>query len=192
MAAPVGILLCAGRGRRFDPTGLQNKLLHRLDNGEAVVVASAKHLLAALPKVIAVVRADEGSLAKSLRELGCTVTVCQDAATGMSASLKHAIKESLPDAQSWIVALGDMPFVRPDTITALSAALANGAQIAVPMCEGRRGNPVGFGIDHLPALLALQGDQGGRGIVQANSVVEVVVADPGILRDIDTASDIQA
>jgi molybdenum cofactor cytidylyltransferase len=41
-AAPVGILLAAGRGRRFDPAGLRNKLLQPLADGEPVVVASAR------------------------------------------------------------------------------------------------------------------------------------------------------
>lgn len=51
---PVGILLAAGRGRRFDPSGTRNKLLQPLPNGEPVAVASARALLAVLPKVIAV------------------------------------------------------------------------------------------------------------------------------------------
>lgn len=52
---PVGILLAAGRGRRFDPSGERNKLLQALPGGEPVVVASAHALLAVLPRVIAVV-----------------------------------------------------------------------------------------------------------------------------------------
>jgi molybdenum cofactor cytidylyltransferase len=39
-------------------------------------------------------------------------------------------------------------------------------------------------------LLALQGDQGARGIIKANPVVEVEVDDPGIFRDIDTSADL--
>ncbi|HEV7816123.1 MAG TPA: nucleotidyltransferase family protein, partial [Janthinobacterium sp.] len=41
--ATVGILLAAGRGRRFDPSGLQNKLLQPLAQGEPVVAASARN-----------------------------------------------------------------------------------------------------------------------------------------------------
>jgi molybdenum cofactor cytidylyltransferase len=49
---------------------------------------------------------------------------------------------------------------------------------------------VGFGARHLPSLLALQGDQGARGIIKSNPVTEVEVADPGIFRDIDTDADL--
>ena len=186
----VGILLAAGRGRRFDPSGVQDKLLQRLSSGELVAVASARHLLAVLPRVIAVVPPADRGVAAALRALGCEVTVCADADTGMGASLAHAIAASTPDAQAWVIALGDMPFVDTATVRALCDALAGGAQIAVPRFEGRRGNPVGFSDVHLPALLALTGDEGARRIVRGSPVVEVDVADAGIVRDIDTPADL--
>ena len=88
---PVGILLAAGRGRRFDPTGSRNKLLEPLPSfgGEPVVAASARALLAVLPKVIAVVAPGDDAVAQLLRALGCDVTVCADADQGMAHSLVH-------------------------------------------------------------------------------------------------------
>jgi molybdenum cofactor cytidylyltransferase len=186
----VGILLAAGRGRRFDPSGVQDKLLQRLSNGELVVVTSARHLLSVFARVIAVVPPADRGVAAALRALGCEVTVCLEADTGMGASLAHAIAASLPDAQAWVIALGDMPFVDTATIRALCAALDQGAAIAVPSFDGQRGNPVGFSDAHLPALLALAGDEGARQIVRGSPGTEVNVADPGILRDIDTAADL--
>jgi molybdenum cofactor cytidylyltransferase len=188
--APVGILLAAGRGRRFDPTGSRNKLLQQLPGGELVVAASARKLLAVLPKVIAVVPPNDGGVGAALRALGCDVTVCADADTGMAASLVHAIRYSLPQARGWLVALGDMPFVDTGTVRALSDAIGAGAGIAAPVLQGRRGNPAGFGAQHLAALLALQGDQGARAILKSNPVTEVAVDDPGIFRDIDTGADL--
>jgi molybdenum cofactor cytidylyltransferase len=93
-----------------------------------------------------------------------------------------------PDA--WLVALGDMPWVEPDTLRRLADALAGGATIAAPVMHGRRGNPVGFGRVHLEALLALSGDQGARRLLQTCPVTEVEVTDPGIFRDIDTLTDL--
>ncbi|MGZ5198219.1 MAG: nucleotidyltransferase family protein [Telluria sp.] len=185
---PVGILLAAGRGSRFDPSGAANKLLAPLPDGEPVVAASARHLLEVLPRVVAVCAA-EGEVARLLRTLGCEVTICPDAAQGMGASLAHAIRHSLP-ASAWMVALGDMPFVQPPTIRALCDALANGARIAAPVSRGRRGNPVGFGSDHLAALLALQGDEGARHLVRSHDATLVEVTDPGIFADIDSPADL--
>lgn len=186
----VGILLAAGRGRRFDPLGERNKLLQLLPDGEPVVVASARTLLSVLPRVIAVVPPADGGVGEHLRALGVEVTVCADADSGMAASLVHAIRHSLPEADAWLVALGDMPFVSPLTLRALLAALADGADIAAPLHEGRRGNPVAFGAVHLPALLALEGEVGARPLLKSMQVREVVVDDPGIFRDIDTPADL--
>ena len=186
--APVGILLAAGRGRRFDPSGAHNKLLVRLGD-DAVVAASARALLSSLSDVVAVVPPDDGGVGAALRALGCDVTVCAEADSGMAASLVHGLWR-VPQADGWIVALGDMPHVQPSTVAALARALEQGADIAVPVHAGRRGNPVAFGRLHLPALLALEGDQGARAIVHGNPVHEVAVDDPGIHLDIDTLSDL--
>ncbi|UVW29322.1 NTP transferase domain-containing protein [Massilia sp. H6] len=193
---PTGVLLAAGRGRRFDPAGVRNKLLQQLPGGDLVVLASARRLLACVPRVVAVVPPHDGGVADALRALGCEVTVCAQADSGMGASLVHAIGQSLRDALpagGWLVALGDMPFVQDATLAALRDAVAPAAAagtIAVPVYAGRRGNPVAFGARHLDALLALGGDQGARGLLAAHAVTEVAVDDPGILRDIDTPSDL--
>ncbi len=186
---PTGILLAAGRGRRFDPEGRNNKLLQQLPGGDPVVVASARLLLSCVPRVIAVVPPDDGGVADLLRALGCEVTVCPQADAGMGASLVHAIRHSLP-AEGWLVALGDMPFVRAATLAALRDAVVGGAGIAVPVHGGRRGNPVVFAGSHRDALLGLGGDQGARRLLQAHPVTELEVDDPGILRDIDTPADL--
>jgi molybdenum cofactor cytidylyltransferase len=190
VANVVGILLAAGRGRRFDPLGVRNKLLQPLGGGEPVVAASARNLLSILPRVIAVVPPQDGGVADALRALGCEVTLCEEADSGMAASLVQGITCSLPQADSWLVALGDMPYVAPSTLRALLAALEEGADIAAPAFEGRRGNPVAFGARHLPALLALTGEHGARSLLRSAPVVEVAVDDPGILRDIDTPADL--
>jgi molybdenum cofactor cytidylyltransferase len=150
--------------------------------------------LAVLPKVIAVVAPgvapQSGGVAATLRALGCDVTVCADADQGMAASLVHALRHSLPEAQSWLVALGDMPHVRESTIRALADAVANGAEVAAPVHGGRRGNPVAFGAACLPALLALEGDEGARGILRQFRVTEVEVGDAGIFQDVDQPADL--
>jgi molybdenum cofactor cytidylyltransferase len=161
-----------------------------------VVAASARKLLSLLDTVIAVVPPDDGGVGALLSGLGCDVVVCPDADTGMAASLvhalRHSLRHSLQNAQpaAWLVALGDMPHVAPATLAALADALAAGADIAAPVMDGRRGNPVGFGRVHLAALLALEGDQGARRLLQTCPVTEVPVEDPGIFRDIDTPADL--
>jgi molybdenum cofactor cytidylyltransferase len=186
----VGILLAAGRGSRFDTTGTHNKLLQALADGETILVASARRLLAAVPKVVAVLRPGDQASAGLLQSLGCQVVVCEHAASGMAASLVCGIR-CAQDASGWLIALADMPYVQVATLVALRRAVEAGASIAVPLFDGRRGNPVAFADQHLVRLLALAGDQGARSIVKNYPVKEVMVDDPGILQDIDTPSDIK-
>ena len=186
----VGILLAAGKGRRFDPSGARNKLLQPWPGGATVVAASAAAMLSSLPRVLAVVGPEGEGVAAELRALGCEVTVCADAGDGMGVSLAHAVRQARSGADGWLIALGDMPRVKASTIGALAEAIGQGADIAMPRMDGRRGNPVAFSRLHLEALLALRGDQGARNIVASHPVREVEVDDAGIFQDVDTAADL--
>lgn len=185
-----GILLAAGRGRRFDPSGASHKLLATLPGGLPVAVASARAMRAALPRVVAVVAAP-GELSTLLEREGCEVIVCPDADSGMAASLTHGLRHCQAGAEGWVIGLADMPYVMPSTISALAAALAQ-ADIAVPVMGSRRGNPVAFGKLHAHELLGLSGDQGARALLRSHPVCEVQTEDAGILLDIDQPADMLA
>lgn len=186
-APVVGILLAAGASTRFKA----NKLLHPLPDGTPIAVAAARNLRAALDRVVAVVRPDVPELARALAGAGAEVTICPDAAAGMGHSLAHAIALT-SHARGWIVALADMPFVAPDTIRRVAAALLDGAGLAAPAYRGSRGHPVGFAAPYREDLAALSGDAGARGVLERDRArIRVVeVEDPGVLRDIDTPGDL--
>jgi molybdenum cofactor cytidylyltransferase len=185
----VGLLLAAGRGRRFDPTGLQNKLLQTLptNDGRSVLASAAATLAAALPLCI-VLRPDVPDQIAQIAEYPWVQ--CANADDGMAASLAYGVQQT-QDAAGWIIALADMPYVETSTIQSLAAALREGADIVAPTFQGRRGNPVGFSRLHLSRLLALQGDQGARNLLQTFPVVDVALDDPGIHQDIDRVADIR-
>lgn len=185
----IGILLAAGRGARFDPSGAQDKLMQTLADGAPVALAAARTLHAALPHMLAVVRPGAGLLAACLEEEGYRTVICPDAATGMGRSLVHALTQTT-HAAGWVIALADMPYVQTATIAALAEAIRQGADIAVPVYRERRGNPVAFSRLHLPALLDLDGDQGARHLLRQCPVREIPVDDPGIVHDIDTLADL--
>lgn len=189
MSGYKAILLAAGNGTRFDPLGMRNKLLQPLPDGCVVAVASAASLLAVMPHVLAVVRPDAQQLSAELRAIGCEVTTCIHAADGMGASLAHAVQQSR-HADGWIIALADMPYLKPATIRALLDALRSGADIAAPVHNGRRGNPVAFSRFHLPDLLRLAGDVGAQRLLLDYPVQLVEVDDPGIHLDIDCPQDL--
>ncbi len=183
-----GILLAAGAGSRFGG----GKLLHALADGTPLGVAAARNLLAALPEVVAVVRPGDDQLAAMLKDAGCAVSVCAEAVDGMGYSLAHAVA-ACRDADGWVIALADMPAIRPATIAAVAARLEGGAALAAPVYEGRRGHPVGIGSAFREALLHLAGDTGARDILAAHkSEIELVdCGDAGVLLDIDRREDLQ-
>jgi molybdenum cofactor cytidylyltransferase len=196
----VGILLAGGHSRRFG----SNKLLHPLADGQAVAVAAGRHLLAAIPDSVAIVRPEallsedqapsDQRLVDQLRALGMRVIVCTEDQQEMGDSLSAAIRYATADREvdGFVIALADMPYIAPQTIRAVADALAAGAQIVVPIYQGQRGHPVGFAATFREALENLRGDEGARTIIQQHqdSVVRIEVDDAGILRDIDTPADL--
>jgi molybdenum cofactor cytidylyltransferase len=183
----VGLLLAAGSASRFGA----DKLQHPLPHGVAIAVQAARHLKAEVPRVVAAVRPGAQETARALAAEGCEVVVCERAAEGMGASLACAA-QAAGDADGYLVALADMPFVRPSTIAAVRDALAGGAVIAAPYFRARRGHPVGFAGRLRSALAALAGDAGANSVLDAHAaqLVKVPVGDPGALRDIDKPSDL--
>ncbi|CAB3673176.1 nucleotidyltransferase family protein [Paraburkholderia rhynchosiae] len=185
-----GILLAAGVGSRFDPHGLQNKLLAHLPERTPVAQEAAHRLLRVVPQVLAVVRPGAEALARLLNDAGCDVVFAPAAERGMGASLAAGIQAS-EDAGGWIVALADMPRIHLTTIEAVARALDGGASIVAPFYEGQRGHPVGFGAEHRDALLALDGDSGARSLLTSQRMMRLDVDDAGILRDVDTPEDLR-
>jgi len=183
----VGLLLAAGSAKRFG----SDKLLHPLQHGVPIAVQAARHLKKEIPNVVAALRPGSEKLAELLRAEGCEVTLCANADEGMGASLACAVRAA-GAADGYLVALADMPFVRPTSIGAVRDALAGGARIAAPYFRTRRGHPIGISGTFFDRLIELGGDEGARGILAAHEaeVVKVPVGDPGVIRDIDQPGDL--
>jgi molybdenum cofactor cytidylyltransferase len=184
--AVAAILLCGGASRRFGA----NKLLA---GEEPIAVLSARNLREGAGPVLAVLPPGDAALRAVLEAAGCAIIETDRTARGMGASLAAAV-ESSARADGWIVALGDMPLVRPGTIAAVKSALERGAVLAAP-CDsrGQRGHPVGFSAALRDELLALDGDVGARDLVSrhAGRLKRIETDDRGIFIDIDTPADLR-
>lgn len=193
-ASIVGVLLAAGTGTRFGGAKLFAPLpaaSHGVAAGTPIGVAACFHLVAALPRVVAVVRARDIELREQLRATGAEVIECARAHEGMGVTLATAVGATA-DAAGWVIALADMPWIAPATIEAVAAKLRSGASIVAPMHDGQRGHPVGFAAPWYPALTALTGDEGARSVIAryAAAVQACAVDDPGVLRDVDRREDL--
>ena len=188
MSKMVGILLAAGSSSRFG----SNKLLHSLPDGTAIGVAAARNLQEALSNSIAVVPQGDLELRKAFSNLGMRVVDNPLASHGMSTSIVAGINAST-DADGWVIALADMPWVKPETIRLLVEALKHGSEIVVPEYGGKRGNPVGFASKWKDPLCSLSADKGARNLIKshAREVMRINVVDNGVLRDIDILRDVE-
>ncbi len=183
----VGILLAAGSASRFG----SDKLMHPLPHGVPIAAQAARHLKVEIERVIVPVRPASDALARVLEAEGCEVVVCANAAQGMGASLACAVAAA-GDADGYVIALADMPFIRASTIAAVRDALAAGAPLAAPYFRARRGHPVGLASRFRRELERLAADEGARKIMAAHEaeLLKIPVGDPGVLRDIDTPADL--
>ncbi|MFP4559775.1 MAG: NTP transferase domain-containing protein [Thiohalorhabdus sp.] len=182
-----GVLLAAGLGRRFGG----QKLLARLPDGRPVARAAVEALAAGADDVLAVARPGEERVAELLAGAGARVLVAPESERGMGASLAAGVRAT-PEVDAWLIALGDMPWVRGETAAAVAERLRAGASLVRPVHRGRAGHPVGFARDHGAALAAMEGDRGARGVLEAHAgrVRRIAVTDPGILRDVDAPADL--
>jgi len=189
-----GILLAAGQGARFGGAKLLSPLpttSHGVSAGTAIGVASCLHLLSALPEVVAVVRPGDSILAGQLRSAGARVVECARANEGMGTSLAYGVAAAA-DADGWIVALADMPWIAPATVVLVVDALMAGAGIVATSRIGVRGHPVGFASSHFAELAALTGDEGAKSVLSTHreQVQLIEVDDENVLRDVDTPADL--
>ena len=185
----LAIVLAAGEGRRMGGP----KALLRLD--ETTFLARVCRLLArpGLSSVIAVL----GAEAERVR-----------AEAGLPGDVKVVVNKRWPEGMLTSVWAGldaadsagadaallhpvDNPFVEPATIDAVLAALAGGAEIAVPSHAGHRGHPAGFARATFSALRAAPIDRGARAVLARDPARVVhVPAGADCLVDLDRPEDL--
>ena len=100
------------------------------------------------------------------------------------------------NADGAVVCLGDMPLISAKLIDQLIETFApdRGHLIAVPVSDGRRGNPVLWSRRFFKELMTLDGDVGARHLIakHAEAVAEVPVDGQSAFLDIDTPQALEA
>jgi molybdenum cofactor cytidylyltransferase len=192
------IVLAAGASRRFG----SDKLLHPVTLRGVTMPLAAHSLLPWLEnfaQVSVVVRPGAESFCNAIeaaldatRSMQIDWIECAEAAQGMASSLVCGVRAN-HDAAGWLIGLADMPAVPVAAIAGVRDALSVGAALAAPSRDGRRGHPVGFASHYRDELLALQGDNGARRLLDRDisKVVDIKIEDAGIFADIDIPGDLQ-
>ena len=174
----VGLVLAAGSGQRFG----SDKRLAQLADGNSLLRATLLRAKEAFSDVRVVLKAEDDAEALAIPH-GIHLVRAAHAKQGMGSSLAAGI-QSLANTQATAVAvlLGDMPWITLATLLQLRAH-AHAEHIVVAYCDGQR---------FWPELMQLQGENGAKALIatHAQQVIEVTLADRGILLDVDKPADL--
>ena len=159
------IVLAAGQSSRFRAGGGLDvtKLVAKLD-GKPIVRRVAEAALASGARPVVVVTGyAQSAVEAALADLDIAITFNSKFASGLASSLKAGLAATAPHVAGALVLLGDMPWIEPQLIDALIGAFLarKGALAAVPLREGRRGNPVLLGRGLFEAAMSLDRRRGG-------------------------------
>jgi molybdenum cofactor cytidylyltransferase len=94
--------------------------------------------------------------------------------------------------EPFLVCPADLPELAPATVAAVLARLVDpGSGLAVPVCAGRRGHPLGIASGLTAEIPGLDPAVGLRQLLERHPdrLAEVPIADPGCVRDLDTEED---
>ena len=185
------LVLAAGQSSRMGGT---NKLLAGVD-GVPMVLRAVNAALASKAASVTVVTGHEADQVEALLA-GCRVNLVRnpDYAHGMSTSLRAGIRALPPEAEAAVVLLADMPRVSAVHVDRLIDAFeAQQPSIIVPRRNGQRGNPILWPRAFFAAMQNVAGDQGARGVLEANAgrLRFVDMDDDAIHADVDTPADLR-
>lgn len=117
----------------------------------------------------------------------------EDSDQGITASLKLGTEVSRKDTDAFLYFVADQPCMRGETIAEfVRGFLKSGKGIGCVCAKGHRGSPNLFAGKYKKELLALEGDQGGRQIMQEHPEdIWMMEVDERELRDIDHPADLK-
>jgi molybdenum cofactor cytidylyltransferase len=185
------ILLAAGESKRMG----EPKQLMPLGSSTLVGQAIDNLLNASVDETIVVVGHKAEEITKTIATKPVKIMLNPNYRQGMSTSIIAGLILVDPKSQAVMLALGDQPLVASQTINQLIEAFNNQNKgIAVPTHKGKRGHPIIFAIRYKPELMELEGDIGGREILQRHpeDILEVAVDSESVITDINTQEDYQS
>lgn len=198
----MGIMLAAGEAQRFG----SDKRQALLPDGQCLLQCSLQQLYPCVDGIVLVVKQSAPWLEALLQAFPRVELLQVPTSKGLGDSLAAAIQcingvdvEAKGEAKGMdksptdavLLALGDMPWIKPYTYQHLRTALAHHAIVA-PTYQGKRGHPVGFQRNYFNALSRCKGERGAYSLL-ANAGVDLhccTLEDPGVLADIDRPEDI--
>ena len=189
------VILAAGRSLRM---GRPKPLLITRDGQSFVRQLSQTLWAGGVAEVLVVGRPDDAALRAEVETVGVPARFVEnpDADTaGQISSIVAGLRVAdRPGVRAVLVTPVDLPLVTTETVrTLLSSFNSTGAQIVRPVHGGGHGHPVIFARALFAELRAADVSRGAIAVLRAHegAILNVEVADPGVLTDVDTPEDYQ-
>jgi molybdenum cofactor cytidylyltransferase len=189
-----GIILAAGESIRFG----KPKQLLKLHNKyliewvlDAALGSRLKHILLVLGHEHQMISQALGEKARHPR---LQLVINHQYSQGQSVSIRTGVLKIRDGYPSAMFLLGDQPLIESETIDyLLNQFWSSDKDICVPVHQGKRGNPAIFSQKFYSQLQKIQGDKGGRNIIERypNRVLEVEIENIHCFFDVDTQKDFE-
>lgn len=184
------VLVASGLSRRF---GRHDKMLANL-GGKPLVEHAAKAITSLHPITrVAVCPANRPAIGERLIDR-FVIAVNKKPKDGLGHSIALGAQVALQfKPEAIMVCMGDMPFVEPWLLDALTRRLAEGdADIVHAGASQSPHPPTVFGRNCFERLAGLDGDDGAKSLMRAADLRVVAFSAPGpLLLDIDTRDDLE-
>jgi len=190
-----GIILAAGAASRYGKT----KQLEKWGDRTVIEHVIRLAIQGGLNPVCVVLGYDFENIRSQVMEMqefkqGKFQVILNDAwEQGQSTSIRAGIASLPENAGGALFLLADQPMLPVEILSAIQDVRAfTRSWVIAPRQSEQPGNPVFFGWELFPELMALSGDSGGRQILRAQTNFPVSWLpwdDPGLVLDIDTWDD---
>ncbi|MCL9667181.1 nucleotidyltransferase family protein [Rosenbergiella epipactidis] len=173
------LLLAAGNSQRYKLYSGEHKLLVPI-KGKPLIDYTLDSAISSGLDTYLVTQPEEIALHRRV----ATERLITYASRGIGESIAIGVKHT-QQYNGWVVALADMPFIRPDTYLTVAEQLYH-VDCVRPCYQHQYGHPVGFAKALYPHLTVLQGDIGARHLFQQTPYFTLPTEDQGCIIDIDT------
>jgi molybdenum cofactor cytidylyltransferase len=162
--------------------------------GEPLLNRTLQSLIQAGLSPLIVVLAPDAALeaASRLHDAAVRRVVNPDPSRGMFSSIRSGL-EAL-GVHPVLVLPADMPFVRSDTAAMVAETCLRTDRVVVPVHAGRRGHPVGIPARLVGRLVAADPTESLKDALasEGEEPLLVEVDDEGVVRDVDTKTDLES
>ncbi|HEX8919322.1 MAG TPA: nucleotidyltransferase family protein [Chloroflexota bacterium] len=186
-----GLVLASGMSRRY---GSSNKLLVQLEGETVIARTVGAYLNSGLDRVVVVIGYQARKVSSALSALPVDIVLNRRYKEGQSRALVAGISALASSTDAVIIGVGDQPLLESHVISRIADTYrSTGKRLVAARYLGKRGNPALFDRTLFPELLTVEGDVGGRPVLERHrdEIEWIDFTDARLALDIDSQVDLK-